>query len=131
MSPPKVDFLAKARAAWGDNLPDWIEALALEANRTTAARAAKRIGYSSAVVSHVFTNAYPGDMSRVEAKVRGALMSKTVMCPVVGEIGLDRCLDEQKMDNTGASSIRAQLYRACRGGCLHSRIKPEDDDAVG
>ena len=72
-----------------------------------SARTAKRIGYSSAVVSHVLNNDYSGDMSRVEAKVRGALMSQTVTCPIVGEIGLDRCLDEQKIGNTGASSIRA------------------------
>jgi hypothetical protein len=129
MSPPKVDFLAKARAAWADKLPDWVEALAIEANRTNSARTAKRIGYSGAVLSHVFANNYPGDIARVEAKVRGALMSAIVTCPIVGEIGLDRCLDEQKMGNTGASSIRAQLYRACRGGCPHSRIKPEDDHA--
>lgn len=128
MSPPKVNILVKARTAWSDKLPDWVEALALEANRTTSAKAAKRIGYAPAVLSYVFSNKYPGDLARVEAKVRGALMSAVVTCPVVGEIGLDRCLDEQKMGNTGASSIRAQLYRACRGGCPYSRIKTEADD---
>ncbi len=127
MSPPKIDFMAKADAAWGGAPPDWVVELALEANRTNSAKTAKRIGYSGAVVSHVLANAYPGDIARVEAKVRGALMSATVSCPVVGEIGLDRCLDEQKMGNTGASSIRARLYRACRGGCPHSRIKETDD----
>jgi len=126
MSRVKVDFLAKAKGAWGDKLP--VEALAFEANRTDSAKAAKRIGYSGAVLSHVFSNAYPGDMSRVEAKVRGALMSAVVTCPVVGEIGLDRCLDEQKMGLTGASALRARLYRACRGGCPHSRIATEGSD---
>jgi hypothetical protein len=129
MSPPKVDFLAKARAAWGTALPDWVEALANEANRTTAVKTAQRIGYSGAVLSHVFSKNYPGDIARVEAKVRGALMNATVTCPVVGEIGLDRCLTEQKMGNTGASSIRARIFRACRGGCPHSRIPTETDDA--
>lgn len=125
----KVDFLAKAEAAWGKALPDWVRELALEANRTTSARTAQRIGYSGAVLSHVFAKNYPGDIARVEAKVRGALMGLTVDCPVVGEIGRDRCLDEQKMGNTGASSIRAKLFRACRNGCPHSRIKMEADDA--
>jgi hypothetical protein len=128
MTKVKVDYVAKAGAAWKGALPDWVEQLAREANRTTAKKAAQRIGYSGAVVSHVLNNAYPGDIARVEAKVRGALMSATVMCPVVGEIGLDRCLDEQKMGNTGASSIRARLYRACRGGCPNSRIPTEADD---
>lgn len=128
MSRPKTDFLAKARAAWGDKIPDWVEALAAEANRVTSAKAARRIGYSGAVLSHVFSKNYPGDISRVEAKVRGALMNATVVCPVLGEIGLDRCLNEQKMGNTGASSIRARLYRACRNNCPHSRIAPEATD---
>jgi hypothetical protein len=129
MSRIKIDFLAKAKAAWGDAMPDWVEALASEANRVNSARTAQRIGYSAAVLSHVFANDYPGDIARVEAKVRGALMGLTVVCPVVGEIGRDRCLDEQKMGNTGASSVRAKLYRACRGGCPHSRIRTEDGDA--
>lgn len=124
---PKVDFLAKAREAWGAP-PDWVVELAQECNRTTAARTAKRIGYSSAVISHVLAHRYPGDIDRVAAKVRGALMGETVMCPIVGEIGRDRCLNEQRMDNTGASSIRAKLYRACRGCCPHSRLTHEDND---
>lgn len=123
----KVDFLAKAEAAWGDKLPDWVRELAREASRTTGARAAKRVGYSPAVLSHVLANDYTGDMSRVELKVRGALMNETVICPIVGEIGQDRCLDEQRMGHTGASSVRAKLYRACRSGCPHSRIPGQEE----
>lgn len=127
MSFPKIDFEAKAREAWGEP-PAEVIALAREANRTTSAKAAKRIGYSGAVVSHLLANRYPGDIEKVKGKIRGALMSETVMCPVLGEIGTDRCLDEQGKKFTGASSVRARLYRACRSGCPHSRIK-EDGDA--
>lgn len=128
MKKVRTDFLKKARAAWGDAIPDWVVALAEEATRTTAVNAARRIGYSGGLLTGVFGKKYNGDMGRVEAKVRGALMSAVVTCPVVGEIGLDRCLDEQKMGHTGASSIRAKLYRACRGGCPHSRIATEAAD---
>jgi hypothetical protein len=122
----KVDFVAKAHAAWGEAMPKWVRVLAEEANRTNATLAARRIGYSLAVLSHVFSRNYRGDMSKVEARVRGALMGETVTCPVVGEIGRDRCLSEQAMGNTGASSIRAKLFRACRGGCPHSRLTREE-----
>ena len=122
----KVDFVAKAEAAWGKTLPDWVRTWALDGNRTDGVRAARRVGYSAAVFSHVMANNYKGDIARVELKVRGALMNETVVCPIVGEIGRDRCLDEQKMGHTGASSIRAKLYRACRNGCPHSRINQED-----
>lgn len=123
----KVNFLAKAEAAWGNALPDWVQEWAIEGNRTNGARAAKRVGYSAAVFSHVLANNYAGDIARVEQKVRGALMGMTVMCPVYGELGRDRCLDEQKMGRTGASSIRAKVYRACRSGCPHSRLTQEGD----
>lgn len=121
----KVDFLAKAEASWGTAMPLWVGELARQAMRTTQAATAKKIGYSSAVLSHVFANNYPGDMTAVETKVRGALMGETVICPIVGEIGRDRCINEQAMPNTGASSIRSKLFRACRNGCPHSRLKQE------
>jgi hypothetical protein len=119
----KTDFVAKARAAYGDTLPDWVEELAIEASNTSAVTAAKKIGYSGSLLSHVFSNTYTGDIARVEAKVRGALMGATVICPILGEIGRDRCLDEQKMPRSATSSLRSKLYRACRSGCPHSRIK--------
>lgn len=123
----KQAMLTKARTAWGDAIPTEVETLARLADRITATKAAERIGYSASTISYVFANTYTGDLDRVMAKIRGALMNETVMCPIVGEIGTDRCLNEQKMGNTGASSIRARLYRACRSGCPHSRIKEDGD----
>lgn len=121
----KTDFLAKVQAVYGDDLPDWVEELAIQATSTSAVMTAKKIGYSPAVLSHVFANAYSGDISRVEEKVRGALMGATVICPVLGEIGRDNCLDQQKRPFSATSSIRSKLYRACRSGCSHSRLKED------
>jgi hypothetical protein len=118
----KTDFAAKAVAAWGDALPDWVAELARYASETSGTLAADAIGYSPAVVTHVIGNAYKGDLARVEDKVRGALMGMVVACPVLGEIGRNRCLDEQKTPFSASSSIRSKLYRACRSGCPHSRI---------
>jgi hypothetical protein len=123
---PQSDFVAKARGAWGDGVPAWVIVLAGECNRTSGSAVAKRLGYSPAVVSHVIANTYPGDIRRVEEKVRGALMGVTVDCPVLGEIGLDRCLDEQRKPFSGTSSIRSRLFRACRSGCPHSRLPAKE-----
>ena len=127
----KRDYVTKARSAWGVDIPAEVLAFAEEAARTTADKAAKRIGYSGAVASQLIANRYPGDVERVKAKIRGALMSATVICPALGEIALDYCLDQQKMPNTGASSVRSLIYRNCRGlgvsKCPHSRIKEDDD----
>lgn len=120
--PSNIDFVAKAQAAWGD-LPDWVEALAEQAAATSGTLAAGKIGYSPAVVSHVLANTYKGDIAAVEAKVRGALMGETVVCPILGAIGRDHCLDQQKKPRVATSSIRSKTWRACRSGCPHSRLK--------
>jgi hypothetical protein len=130
-SSQKTDFLANARAAYGDALPDWVEVLAMEANRTTGALAGKRIGYSGSVVTSVCRATYNGDLGAVEAKVRGAFMGAAVECPVLGEIGRDSCLDEQKKKHIGTSAMRTALFHACRGGCPHSRLKTEGGASDG
>jgi hypothetical protein len=119
----KTDFTVIARDAWGEDLPDWVAELAAYATRTSGKLASEKIGYSGALVTQVCRRAYPGDMGRVEEKVRGALMGVTVVCPILGEIGRDRCIDEQKHPKSTASSIRVKLYRACRSGCPHSMIE--------
>jgi hypothetical protein len=120
-----TDFLANAREAYGEALPEWVEALAIEANRTTGAAAGRRIGYSGSVVTSICKATYAGDIGAVEAKVRGALMGATLECPVLGEIGRDRCLDEQKKRHVATSAVRTALFHACRSGCQHSRLKSE------
>ncbi|MGJ5203615.1 transcriptional regulator [Bradyrhizobium sp. HKCCYLR20261] len=120
-------YLDKARQAWGEPLPNWVQALAEEADRTSGQKIAVRLGYSNATISYVIANKYSGDVEGVAEKVRGVLLGAKVMCPVFGEMDRDYCLDQQKMGNTGASSVRARLYRHCRGlggvpKCPNSRI---------
>lgn len=117
----KRDPLDVANAAWGAEMPAWVEALALEARRTSAAATAARIGYSGSVVSSVLANKYKGRIDHVRERVSGALMGVTVECSVLGEIARDRCIDEQSRGFSSSSSVRARLYRACRSGCPHSR----------
>lgn len=125
-APMKNDFLARAREAYGDALPDWIEALAREANRTTGAAAGKRCGFGGSTLSQICSNTYGAkDWSTIESRVRGALMNENVDCPVLGEIGRDHCLDEQKKKHVGTSQQRTALYHACRRGCPHSRLRSD------
>ncbi|PZU43900.1 MAG: transcriptional regulator [Microbacterium sp.] len=116
------DYVAKAHAAWGTP-PDWIVALAEEATRATAKATAARLGYSTSVVTTAITGGYRGSMERLEQLVRGALMDLKVDCPVLGEIGRDRCLMEQREPFRASSAHRAQLFHACNtpGRCPHSK----------
>lgn len=121
----KVDFVCKATLAWGEP-PDWVLALAEECNGSTQSAVARRLGVSAGLVSGVLAGTYGrkgGDMQRVEEIVRGALMGVQVICPVLGELTRDRCLDEQEQPFRATSAQRARLYHACRRGCPHYRGK--------
>lgn len=119
MAAPSTDFPSKARTAWGAP-PDWIIALAEACQRETQSGVARRLGVSGSQISHVLANNYAGRLDRIEQLVRGAYLGATVNCPVLGEISRDRCLDEQGREFAATSSLRATLYRACRGGCPHA-----------
>lgn len=119
-----VDFLSKARAAWGATLPDEIAALAEACALRSASAVAKELGYSPAVISNTIANKYPGDVAQVRARIRGALMGETVDCPVLGAIGRDACLRSQKLPFSTSNPTRARLHRAC-AACPNRRSQME------
>lgn len=114
MSAPRNDQVAKAQAAWGEEMPAEVLALAQACKARTSRAIAQQLGYSDAVISHVLGGKYPGDLPKVFAKIRGALMGETVMCPILDEIGRDRCLSEQIKPFAATNSTRARLYHACK-----------------
>lgn len=113
----------KAEAGWKGAAPDWVQELANMAEARGLKACASRLDYSITVISQTISNKYKGDLTKVEQKVRGALMEETVACPVLGEIGKDACLVWQAKPRAITSAIRAAVYRACRNGCPHSRLK--------
>ncbi|SMH42215.1 hypothetical protein [Mesorhizobium australicum] len=122
--PGGLSFVEKAEAAWGVPLPDWVAALATLADAGGLKGVTKRIPYSVSAVSTVIANKYAGDTDRVADMVRGALLSATVDCPVLGEIGRDRCLTEQKEPFRATSRFRAHLFHACKT-CANARPNNE------
>lgn len=113
----------KAALAWGQQVPDWVAELAQMATNQGLNACAERLDCSSTTLSQTINNKYPGDLSKLEAKVRGALMGETVICPILGKIGRDRCLLSQALPKAVTNSVRTRLYRACRSGCPNSRLK--------
>ncbi len=103
----------KASAAWGDPAPAWIAALAQECDRTSANRAAVRVGISPSAVSQLLRNCYPGDLGAMERRVLGRLVGVSMECPVLGTITLDSCLDNQAAGVGTASPQRVRLGHAC------------------
>ena len=117
----RTDYVAKATAAYGGALPDWVEALARAANRTGAKAAAEVCGYSGAVISTVFSNSYRASLDPIEAAVRGAFMRGSVRCPFLQrDITGAACVAYQKADFPTSSPTAVQHYYACRAGCPHA-----------
>ncbi|MGA7673517.1 MAG: hypothetical protein WCA78_00550 [Rhizomicrobium sp.] len=106
-------YVARARMRWR-NVPDWVLQLALAADLAPSqGDLAKRVGCSASAISGVIGNSYAGRMEIIEAKVRGALMSEKVTCPVLGLIARNECVDTQHLPFSGSSPQRARLWTQC------------------
>jgi hypothetical protein len=117
--------LGRAIAAWttgGQDVPDWVGALAIACDESSQNAIAKRLDYSPAVVSNVLRRTYSGDLRAVEQAVRGRLMNQKVTCPVVGELDAATCNGHQRAPWSPHNPQRIQFYRACRAGCPNSRL---------
>lgn len=115
MTTPAPTALDTARAAWGADLPDWIEVLAIACARTSQAAVARQLDRTGAVVSQVLRNSYPARLDRIEERVRGVLMAGTVDCPALGALRTDQCQDwrEKAREFVLAGPLRSRMYRAC------------------
>lgn len=105
--------------------PQWLVVLQEKCKLASQRQVAEHLGVSNAVISQVLKQKYPGDVSRLEKKVRGAWMGHVVDCPVLGELDLNKCLQYQDAKMSVVNPLRVQLYRACNSGCENSQKKKE------
>ena len=105
---------------------DWLDALREACRETSQARVARRIGYSATVISQVLSGSYKGDLRAVRRAVEGAFLGSEVDCPALGPIPANRCLSEQRRPLTASNPQRVRIWRACRAGCIHSRIREHE-----
>ena len=125
-------FADKAAEAHGGTAPDWVAALAGLADRGGLKAAAEAIGYSGGLVSQVIANKYPGDIAKVEATTRGALLGATVECPGAGDtMNRKTCLDWQDKPWAATSAFRVRMYRACRACPISKHFQTKEDGHGG
>lgn len=112
----QITPLTTACAAWGDGLPDWVEALAIECGRTSQNAVAKELGRSSALISQVLRNKYPGNLTAIEDRFRGVFLDARVHCPALGDIPSNECQDwrEKAKDFVPTNSNRSRMFAACK-----------------
>lgn len=125
-----MTYVEIARAAWGEELPDWVLMLAEEADRTSQSGAARRIGRSAALVSHVLRGNYAGRLDLIEEVVRARIAPTAIDCPVLGGTDSGVCLDWRTRSRAFQPNNRlaVMMYRACRGCPRNRRAEDRDDD---
>lgn len=99
----------------------WYQALTAEITRHGRRAVVDRLRISDTTVSQLLSGKYPSDPSRMIARIEGELLNKTVRCPVLGEISVRACQDNQDRPFANTNPQRVALYRACRSGCKHSK----------
>ena len=116
-----------ARAAWGDDMPDWIEALAIECGRTSQNKVAVRMNRSAAMISQVLRAKYPGNLASVEEAFRGTFQSASLLCPALGNLPTNECQDWRRKARVFSSGnpLRSRMFRAC-GSCPRNRREAEE-----
>lgn len=107
--------IRRVRAAWGADAPEWITVLAEECDRTSQAKAAKRIAYAPATVNQALGAKYPGNLGKVAAAVEAHLMGAVVDCPVMGEIPRAECSAIQGRAFAATNPQRVELWKHCHG----------------
>ncbi|RUS64900.1 hypothetical protein EGN72_02595 [Pseudorhodobacter sp. E13] len=108
--------LTTARAAWGDAIPDWVEALAIECGRSSQNAVAKELERSSALISQVLRNKYPGNLTAFEERFRGVFLDARVRCPALGDLPANECQDwrEKAREFVPTNSQRSRMFAACK-----------------
>ena len=111
-----VTPLDTARAAWGEDIPDWVVVLAEQCGRTSQNRVARELNRSASLVSGVLRCKYTGSLEAVEDVVRGVFMARSATCPALGEISTAACRDWMRKAHSfsNENSERVRMYRACR-----------------
>lgn len=115
---------AKANAAWGCPIPDWVKALAEESDCSSLRKVAAKLRVSPASVS-LAINRQRDNFDFIKPKVEQFLMITMVACPVMGVMSRQECLQEQARDFSAANPLQVRLYGACRNGCKYFRGKKE------
>jgi hypothetical protein len=107
--------LDKAREAWGADLPEWVETLAIECGKSSQNKVAAKLERSPTMISQALSRTYKGDMDALAERVMGVFEKAVVRCPALGTMPSHVCQDwraKAKAFQTG-NPLRVRMYRAC------------------
>lgn len=117
--------LYTASEAWGDDMPDWIRALAEACEESSQNKVAAEMGCSASKISQVLRNRYPSGLKLMEEAVRGKFMREIVQCPALGELPTHECQAWRKESGklVGVNNLRVRMFKACNRCPLNGKGK--------
>ncbi|BBB13444.1 transcriptional regulator [Sphingopyxis sp. FD7] len=118
--------LDRARAAWGPNLPRWVQLLASACDATSQRVAGEKLGKSSGYVSRLLNNCYPGDLAEAEKLVRAAWGNEDVVCPLWGPIPLASCMTARRRTLPPTNRVH-HLHRSTCPTCPNNSDERHDE----
>lgn len=122
---PAATNLAKARQAWGPDMPEWVKLLATACDTGSQRIVADRLGRSGGYVSRLINRSYAGSYDEAEVQVRAAYGGEGVVCPVWGEaIPLSSCLRNRRRTDPPNNQAR-RLYAANCPACPNNTDREE------
>ncbi|EJK2116150.1 helix-turn-helix transcriptional regulator [Vibrio navarrensis] len=103
----------------------WLDALKAEIEKpgNSQNKVAKELGISTSKLSQTLRGVYPGSVEDIRIKVEGMYLTRTVTCPVKGDIPIHECADNQQRPFSSSNRERVRLFKACRSGCPHSKLE--------
>lgn len=123
MSGAGSDPVTVAQTAWGDDIPDWVLALAQECAASSQNKVAKEMDRSATVISNVLRNKYLGSMEAVEDIFRGVFEAKVIDCPAMGYLPTNECRSWRRKSGTltNRNPRAVMMHRAC----MHCPVNAE------
>jgi len=102
-------------------MSEWLQILQRAVEQRGLREVSTLLRRSKGCISDVLNGKYGASTKRIEERVRGELMNKTLTCPVLGEISPAKCQDEQERPFAATNPTRVAVWKACRAGCPNFR----------
>ncbi len=111
--PNPASNLARARLAWGNDLPQWVRILASHCDATNQRIVGEQLKKSGGYVSRILSAKYTGSYEEAEKLVRAALAAEDVACPIWGSIPLKSCMSLRRPKARATNSYERLHARSC------------------
>jgi hypothetical protein len=114
-----TENMDKARTAWGVEMPPWIATLAKAADSTSQRVVSDALDVSSATISKILRNIYPGNMAEMAERVTAAFNATSVDCPAFGIIPTTSCRRNRARTAPAFGYLQLRFAAYCPN-CIHN-----------